>query len=231
MKRIVLLDIDDTILDFKECEKNAIVKTMIKYNIVLNEENKEELISEYSKINKSLWEKYEKKQITKPELLVRRFELFFHPLGVYENAAGINETYLRYLSNEVCFVKDALVFCEKLREKYKVYVVTNAVKKTQQNRLNRAGLLDFFDDVFISEDVGYQKPDVRFFEYVYEKIGFPSKEEMIIIGDSKTSDIQGGINFGIDTCWFDKYNFDKYPDIKATYEIKSLLDFFLIKGM
>jgi len=224
MKKIVLLDIDDTILDFKACERNAIQKTMEKYGVKPNNE----LVEKYSKINKSLWELFEKKEITKAELLVRRFEMFFHPLGVFEKANEINKNYLNYLSGEVFFVKDAVEFCKKLKEKCKVYVVTNGVKSTQVRRLDKSMLLEYFDDVFISEDVGYQKPDVRFFEYVYDRIGMPKKDEMIILGDSKTSDIQGGINFGITTCWFNKYGFDKYPNVTADYEIDKLMDFFKV---
>lgn len=224
MKKIVLLDIDDTILDFKACERNAIQKTMEKYGVKPNNE----LVEKYSKINKSLWELFEKKEITKAELLVRRFEMFFHPLGVFEKANEINKNYLNYLSGEVFFVKDAVEFCKKLKEKCKVYVVTNGVKSTQVRRLDKSMLLEYFDDVFISEDVGYQKPDVRFFEYVYDRIGMPKKDEMIILGDSKTSDIQGGINFGITTCWFNKYGFDKYPNVTADYEIDELMDFFKV---
>ena len=224
MKKIVLLDIDDTILDFKACERNAIQKTMEKYGVKPNNE----LVEKYSKINKSLWELFEKKEITKAELLVRRFEMFFHPLGVFEKANEINKNYLNYLSGEVFFVKDAVEFCKKLKEKCKVYVVTNGVKSTQVRRLDKSMLLEYFDDVFISEDVGYQKPDVRFFVYVYDRIGMPKKDEMIILGDSKTSDIQGGINFGITTCWFNKYGFDKYPDVTADYEIDELMDFFKV---
>ena len=221
MKKIVLLDIDDTILDFKACERNAIIKTMEKYGIKATEE----LINKYSVINKSLWEAFERKEISKPELLVRRFEMFFNPLGVFTNADVINQDYLDLLSNEVFFVEGAVELCKKLKEICKVYVITNAVKKTQEKRLNKSGLLEYFDDVFISEIIGYQKPDIRFFEYVYNSIGMPSKTEMIVLGDSKTSDIQGGINFNITTCWFNKYNYDKHPEIKADYEIKNLLDF------
>ncbi len=221
MKKVILLDIDDTILDFKMCERNAIIKTMQLYNI----EPTEELIKSYSVLNKSLWEKYEKKEITKPELLKVRFEIFFKPLGVTDDGDIINTIYLDYLRNEVFLIDNALELCKYLKEHYQVYVVTNAVKKVQTNRLKLAGLTDYFDEVFISEEVGYQKPDVRFFEYVYEKIGKPNKDDMIILGDSKTSDIQGGINFGIDTCCFNRFGIDKHQEIVPTYEINDLLSF------
>ena len=112
MKKIVLLDIDDTILDFKACERNAIIKTMEKYGIKATEE----LINKYSVINKSLWEAFERKEISKPELLVRRFEMFFNPLGVFTNADVINQDYLDLLSNEVFFVEGAVELCKKLKE-------------------------------------------------------------------------------------------------------------------
>ena len=111
-KDIIFLDIDDTILDFKACEKNAIIKTISQYNIIPTEE----LINEYSRINKSLWEKFEKNEITKPELLRQRFAIFFSPLGVTEDPDVINYNYLTYLSNEVFFIKDAIEVCRKMKE-------------------------------------------------------------------------------------------------------------------
>lgn len=221
MKKVILLDIDDTILDFKKCEKNAIVKTMIEYGV----DPTDELIAKYSVINKRLWEKFEKKEISKPELLKVRFVEFFEPLGIKEDGGIINTKYLDYLSNEVFFIDNAVELCTYLHEHCKVYVITNAVKKVQMNRLKIADLNQYFDEVFISEEVGFQKPDVRFFEYVYEKIGKPNKEDMIILGDSKTSDVMGGINFGIDTCWFNRFNDTKHTEIKPTFEINKLLDF------
>lgn len=221
MKKVILLDIDDTILDFKTCEKNAIIKTMEEYGV----NPTEELIAKYSVINKRLWEKFERKEISKPDLLKVRFVEFFEPLGIIEDGGIINTKYLDYLSNEVFFVDGAVELCRYLHQNYKVYVITNAVKKVQTNRLKMANLNQYFDEVFISEEIGFQKPDVRFFEYVYEQIRKPNKEDMIILGDSKTSDILGGINFEIDTCWFNRFNNDKHSEIKPTYEINKLLDF------
>lgn len=221
MKKIVLLDIDDTILDFKACERNAIIKTMEEYGITPSEE----LIDKYAVINKRLWEKFEKKEISKPELLKVRFVEFFGPLGIKEDGGIINTKYLDYLSNEVFFVENAVELCTYLHKHCKVYVITNAVKRVQTNRLKMANLNQYFDEVFISEEVGFQKPDVRFFEYVYEKIGRPDKDDIIILGDSKTSDIMGGINFGIDTCWFNRFNKKVHPEIEPTYEINNLLSF------
>ena len=222
-KDIIFLDIDDTILDFKACEKNAIIKTISKYNI----NPTDELIDRYSVINKGFWEKFERKEITKPELLKQRFAAFFIPLGVTEDPEIINYNYLTYLSNEVFFIKDAKEVCKKMKEKCKVYVLTNGVERVQKNRLEKSGLLEYFDDVFISETVGSQKPDYSFYEYVYNKIGTPDKERIIMLGDSLSSDIQGGINFGIDTCWYNPKHIEnkKILNEKITYEIDNLLSF------
>ena len=220
--KVIFLDIDDTIFDFIECEKSAIKKTMLKYNITPTEE----LIREYSEINKGFWLKFERKQITKPELLRQRFETFFVPLGVTENPDEINKTYLNYLSEDVYFVEGAQDFLEKLHQEFKIYILTNGVTLTQKRRLNMSGILPLIDEVFISEEVGFQKPDTRFYEYVHQRIGSPDINTIIMLGDSKTSDIQGGINFGIDTCWFNIRNKDNHPQIIPTYEIKSLSEFF-----
>lgn len=220
--KIILLDIDDTILDFKKCEVNAITKTICNYGISATEE----LTNRYSEINQSLWKAFERKEITKPELLTKRFEMFFNPLGVYENSEEINKVYLDYLSNETFLIPGAIELLEALKE-YKVYVVTNAVARVQNSRLSKAGLYDYFDDVFVSELIGYQKPDVRFYNDIYKLIGSPRKEDIIVLGDSLSSDIQGGINFGVDTCWFNPHH-KKSDSIKANYEIDNLLDFLKI---
>ena len=168
----------------------------------------------------------------KPELLRQRFATFFSPLGIYEDPDIINYNYLTYLSNEVFFIKDAKEVCKKMKEKCKVYVLTNGVERVQKKRLEKSGLLEYIDDVFISETVGSQKPDYSFYEYVYKKIGKPDKTRIIMLGDSLSSDIQGGINFGIDTCWFNPKHIENNKIIgdKITYEIDNLLEFLDIIG-
>ena len=217
---IVFLDIDDTILDFKKCELNAITKTIEKYGI----EATVELTNKYSEINQSLWKAFERKEITKPELLIKRFDMFFKELGVNINPSEVNNIYLSYLSNEAFLLDGAVDLLEYLKTRCKVYAVTNAVEKVQRSRLKKSGIEKYFDDIFISELIGYQKPDIRFYEKVYENIGKPDKDSIIALGDSLTSDIQGGNNFKIATCYFNP-NHKKNSSIKSTYEIDSLLDF------
>lgn len=217
--KYLFLDIDDTILDFKKCEKNAISKTIEKYGLKATEE----LIETYSDINQGLWKAFERKEITKPELLTKRFDMFFSKLGVEINPDEVNYNYLTYLSEEVFLIDNAVKLLDNLKGKLKIYVLTNAVKRVQERRLEKSGLNKYFDEVFISEVVGYQKPDVRFYEKVYDMIGKPNKNEIIVLGDSLTSDIQGGINFGVDTCYFNPHN--KEGKIKPTFEIDCLMKF------
>lgn len=217
--KYLFLDIDDTILDFKACERNAITKTIERYGLKATNE----LIESYSEINQSLWKAFERKEITKPELLSKRFDMFFRNLGVEIDPDNVNYNYLTYLSEEVFLINNAVELLEKIKDNLKIYVLTNAVERVQKRRLEKSGLNKYFDDVFISEVIGYQKPDVRFYDIVYNIIGKPNKNEIIVLGDSLTSDIQGGINFGVDTCYFNPNN--KKGNIKATYEIDNLLAF------
>lgn len=217
--KYLFLDIDDTILDFKACERNAITKTIERYGLKATDE----LIEAYSEINQSLWKAFERKEITKPELLSKRFDMFFRNLGVEIDPDKVNYNYLTYLSEEVFLINNAVELLEKIKDNLKIYVLTNAVERVQKRRLEKSGLNKYFDDVFISEVIGYQKPDVRFYDIVYNIIGKPNKNEIIVLGDSLTSDIQGGINFGVDTCYFNPNN--KKGNIKATYEIDNLLAF------
>lgn len=217
--KYLFLDIDDTILDFKACERNAITKTIERYGLKATNE----LIESYSEINQSLWKAFERKEITKPELLSKRFDMFFRNLGVEIDPDKVNYNYLTYLSEEVFLINNAVELLEKIKDNLKIYVLTNAVERVQKRRLEKSGLNKYFDDVFISEVIGYQKPDVRFYDIVYNIIGKPNKNEIIVLGDSLTSDIQGGINFGVDTCYFNPNN--KKGNIKATYEIDNLLAF------
>lgn len=218
--KIVFLDIDDTILDFKKCELNAITKTIERYGVTATKE----LTDKYSEINQSLWKAFERKEISKPELLRKRFDMFFKELDVLVDADEVNYNYLTYLSEETFLIDNAIFLLDSIYGKCKIYVITNAVERVQRSRLNKSGLLKYFDEVFISELIGYQKPDVRFFEEVYKQIGSPNKDEIIVLGDSLSSDIKGGVNFGVDTCYFNPHH--KESEIKNyTYEIDNLSNF------
>ncbi|MBQ8849303.1 MAG: YjjG family noncanonical pyrimidine nucleotidase [Clostridia bacterium] len=194
----VLFDADGTLLDFGRSEREAVAEAFSNIGV----ETDGEMLDEYSRINDRMWKKLELKEIDKDTLMYRRFELFFEKYGITADAHRMADEYLKTLSHKGYILDGADELCKRLRGKTKMYIVTNGVKATQEKRLSLCGLLDCFDGVFISECVGIEKPQKEFFEYVASRIEGFDKERTVIVGDSLSSDIKGGVNFGIDTCWY-----------------------------
>lgn len=218
MYRYILWDIDGTILNFLAAEKAAIRKCFEIHGLGTCTD---EMLSEYSEINKRYWEKLERGEMTKHDILVGRFKEFFQNHGLpVDVAEPFNDDYQVRLGDTIVFNDHALEVLNTLKGRAVQCAVTNGTKIAQERKLERSGLNKILDHIFISEDLGFEKPDRCFFDIVFKTLGYPDPSEMIVIGDSLTSDIQGGINAGIDSCW---YNFEK-KDRKsdATYEITSL---------
>ena len=197
----VLMDVDETLLDFKRSEREAISETMVQMGI----EPTEEKISLYSSINDSLWKALERGEIEKKVLTYRRFELFLEALSLpcgESETRRMAKTYMDILSTKGYWLNGAKELCERLQKEVRLYIVTNGVDFIQRGRQAVSGLCDFVDGAFISEEIGYEKPRVEFFEAVAARIPDFCKEKTIIVGDSLTSDMLGGVNFGLDTCWY-----------------------------
>lgn len=222
MYEILLFDIDNTLLNFDLAEEKAIHVALTHYDI----EPTLEVVSKFKEINKQLWKKFELGKITKERLLEKRFEELFEFLGnikYLENniSREINTYYLNQLANSSDLMPDAYEVLNELSKSHKIYLVTNGVTKTQTKRINNSSIKKFFNGIYISETIGIQKPYKGFFDYVFADLKIKDKKKVLLIGDSLTADIIGGINYGIDTCW---YNFktQESKDIRPTYEIKSL---------
>ena len=195
MIKVLLWDVDGTLLDFKMAEKEAIRACLEMFGLG---QCSDQMLANYSSINKKYWEKLERGEITKPEVLTGRFVEFFHSEGLKEELAeAFNKEYQLRLGETICFCDDSYELMKSFQGKYKQYAVTNGTKIAQDKKLNKSGLIHIFDDVFISEVIGVEKPGVGFFEYVWDKIGHYEKDEIMIVGDSLTSDIKGGNNAGI----------------------------------
>lgn len=228
MYKILLIDLDNTLLDFDKAEEKALFKTLNEFGKGYLDLNKFHIYKdEFKKINGYYWKEYEKGKIKKEELLVKRFEEFFGKYIKNTDGTIINNYYLNALSltNDTC--PNAIISLAKLKQYVKIYPVTNGVYKTQIQRLKNSGLLSFFDDLFISEKIGFQKPKTEFFDYVFENIkntySLPyTKKDVLLVGDSLSADITGGINYGIDTCWYNPNN--NKSSLNYTYEIKDLLE-------
>ena len=160
---------------------------------------KNQKISLYIKINLAQWKRLEKGEIDREQVLVGRFEIFFDALGMKKDALAARKSYERYLSQGHYFIDGAVHLLDELSEKYDLYIATNGTKIVQLGRIESSGIGKNFKDIFISEDLGFNKPDRRFFEKCFEKLGGVKRDECVIIGDSLSSDILGGNNAGIKT--------------------------------
>lgn len=222
MYKYILWDIDGTVLNFLASEAYAIRALFKKYNIG---ECSDEMLSLYSKINSKYWQMLERNELTKAEILVGRFREFFEKIGTDTTIAeNFNKDYQITLGDHIEFVDKAEEILLSQKGKYTLVAVTNGTKVAQEKKLHLSGLDKVFDEIFISENVGAEKPNKEYFDAVFEKLGISdeNKNEVLIIGDSLTSDMKGGFLAGIDTCWFNPMHNPNTLDIPVTYEIDDL---------
>lgn len=206
-----LFDLDGTLLDFASAEKQGFFAVMVKHGIPCDIN----VYERYSAINDSLWKAFERKETTKEEIGTKRYEMLFDEMDITADAEQVGKDYKELLAGMGILYDGAIELCERLISKgVKLYAVTNGTAHIQAKRMAVSGLDKVFIKTFVSEEVGCQKPDKEYFDYVFENIEEKDKSRILIIGDSPTSDIKGGINAGIDTCFFaDK----PHPDINPTY--------------
>lgn len=214
----VLMDLDDTILDFHKAEAVAIAKTFRQ----LGAEPNEALIRRYSEINQRQWERLELGEISRHQVLTGRFEILFEELGMSLDGNEAQELYEGLLAIGHWFMPGAEALLEELYGKYKLYIVSNGTAAVQEGRLKSSGIGRYFEDIFISELIGYNKPAREFFELCAARIPGFDRERAIIVGDSLTSDIKGAINFGVRSCWYNPRRLPARSDIPADYEIHEL---------
>ena len=198
MIKAVLWDIDGTLLNFKKAQYAALYKCFGYFNEYLNDE----MVNVYDHINHGYWLMLEKGEIEKSVLLIKRFTDFFSKYGIDIDPIEFNKLYQVELGNTYVFNDDGYETVVRLKDMGIIqFAVTNGTKVAQDGKLKGSGLDKLLDEIFISEDIGYEKPDKRFFEPVISKLNEYGidKEECVIVGDSESSDIQGGINTGIRT--------------------------------
>lgn len=220
--KYLLWDIDGTILDFESAEKAAIKTLFERFNLG---ECSDEMIERYSKINRKYWQMLERGEMSKEKILVERFVEFFSKEGM---DAGISDSFNREyqlaLGDTIVFCDDAMDIIKEQKKKFEIVLVTNGTAVAQKKKLEKSGLQDIVNHIFISEIVGYEKPDINFFKKVISEVGINDLSEVLIIGDSLTSDIQGGYNAGIDTCWYNPKGIKNESSLSPTYIIQNLHD-------
>ncbi len=225
MIEFLFLDLDDTILDFHKAERIAIGRTLESFG--LNPTG--EVLHRYHLINKAHWEMLERGELTRPQVLQGRFEVLFREFGMEIDPALCARTYEKNLSQGHYFLPGAMEAVQALHKKYKLYLASNGTASVQHSRLTSAGLYPWFEDVFVSQEVGYNKPAREFFEEAFARIPGFDPEKAIMVGDSLTSDIRGGLNAGLRTCWVNPEGKDPgqiHPDhqISSITELEALLE-------
>lgn len=224
----LLWDVDGTLLDFDYSMRCSLQKCFHTIGRPITEE----MVRRYSQINDGYWNRLERGEITKAELLVGRFRDFFDEYGL----TGIDEdAFLKEfqsgLGHYYAFRDDSLTVVKVLQGRCRQYVVTNGVAATQMTKLKLSGLFEAMDGIFISETIGCAKPGRAFFDYCLEQVEEKDRERILIIGDSMTSDIQGGIQAGIRTCWYNPGGKPHIYDYKADYEIAVLQQIYEVLGI
>ncbi|MED1943759.1 MULTISPECIES: YjjG family noncanonical pyrimidine nucleotidase [Brevibacillus] len=216
--QVILFDVDDTLLDFKTTEENALQKTFSQFGFATGSSDYR---ATYKEISKGLWEDLEKGRITLAELGVERFRRLFKAVQLDIDAEVFGSAYLESLGKEVHLVPGAVELCNSLKD-CRLVIITNGFASVQTTRIAASPLCNAFEHLIISEEVGYKKPDREIFEYAFSKLQWTEKASVLMVGDSLTSDIQGGAHSGIDTCWFNPLGKENQTSIQPTYEIREL---------
>ncbi|QWI52257.1 YjjG family noncanonical pyrimidine nucleotidase [Bacillus mycoides] len=222
--KTLLFDVDDTLLDFQKAEKIALRMLFEEKGLLLTDE----IEDRYKKINKSLWDSFEKGEIARNEIINTRFSILFKEYGEEVDGILVENNYRSYLEEGNQLMQGAFEFINQIQSKYDLYIVTNGISKTQDKRLRNAGLHSLFKDIFVSEDTGFQKPMREYFDYVFERIPNFASEEGLIIGDSLSADIKGGYVAGIDTCWFNPEKKSNDSEIMPTYEVHNFEELYAL---
>lgn len=218
MIRNVLFDLDDTLFDFHKAEKVALTKTLVHFGI----DPTEETLALYSTINAAHWKRLELGEISREEVKVGRYRELFKTIGVECDPVKATAYYESMLAIGHYFMPGAPELLEELYRKYRLYIVSNGTAKVQEGRIGSSGIAKYMDGIFISQILGANKPDKQFFDICFAEIPDFSLSETVIIGDSLSSDIKGGINAGITTVWFNPKGIENDNDIKPDYTIKEL---------
>ena len=217
-RKKILLDIDDTILDFHTAERHALKKALDRFAIPSDEA----VLRRYSEINLGCWQRLELGTMTREQVLVGRFEMLLEEMGIAAPAREVQDLYESILESGHYFVPGAEELLETLYPRYDLYLISNGNTVTQESRLKSAGIGRYFKGIFISEQIGANKPSPVFFDACFAAIPGFRRRDAVIVGDSLSSDILGGINERVTTCWFNPARLPARDDIRPDYEFHAL---------
>ena len=218
MIKNVLLDLDNTILDFHRTESEAINKTLLNFGV----EPTDEVIATYKAYNRKCWEALERGEMTRDDVLFGRFKLLFSSLGKSVVPEEVQHFYERRLSEGAYYIEGAEEMLKKLQGKYKLYIASNGTAFVQDRRIAASGVDKYFDGIFISERIGANKPSKLFFDGCFELMENKERNETVIVGDTLSSDILGGINAGIHTVHYTLGQDFEYSDVVPEFSAKTI---------
>lgn len=218
MLKTVFLDLDDTILDFTRAEAAALRRALTEMDIPADDA----VLARYHVINTAQWELLEEGRLTREQVLLRRFDILFDELGLNRPARETCARYESYLSEYHWFIPGAEELLKELAAQYSLYLASNGATDVQYKRLERAGITGYFQGIFLSEELGVNKPSPIFFQRCFAAIPNFCKETAVMVGDSLTSDIRGGAAAGLRTCWFNPTGKASRPGIVPDREFAAL---------
>ena len=230
----VLMDADRTLFDFDRAQEESLKVTLRDLLTAHEQQFTPELLREYRAISNTLWGLYERGGITQPKLQRERFRILLEKLGIPggdDLADSCNRRFVEQLGEEACLIDGAVTLCRTLAERgLALYIVTNGIERSQLRRLEKSELRPYIRKMYISEAIGVPKPHREFFDFVFSEIGEERRPSSIVMGDSLTTDIAGGNNAGIDTCWYNPSGMEN-PGVPCTWEIARLTDFLDLDGI
>lgn len=215
---VILFDADETLFDFKKSEKEAFKNAMLDFNIAYDENYH---LKVYKEINTAIWKEFEQGLITQKKLKIERFKRLSDKLGVSFDENEFAKSYMEHLADASFLYDGSVELLEDISKSHKLSIVTNGLTTVQDKRIRKSTVAKYFDTVVISEEILISKPNPEIFEHTLKTINHSDKSKVLMVGDSLTSDIQGGINFGIDTCWYNPKKLENKTSIKPTYEVSS----------
>ena len=220
----IMMDIDNTLLDFDAAEHKALLETLQQFSLPCDEA----AVSRYHEINSSLWGELNKGKIRCDKLVVERFDRFVKEIGAAAKATELNRAYTEHLATHADVIPGAEEALQELAEVATMIAVSNGTESVERDRLKLSGFEKYFDDIFISETVGVSKPNPKIFQMAIRKLGIEHSDKVLVVGDSLSADIQGGVNAGLDTCWVNMNGLENESGLTPTYEVKALRELYPI---